>query len=237
MAKHVALNFENHSSLRVITDRSSEFGDNRMLAPVFPHEFRQVQANFPIVFVNEPQSERYRPVALFGLEANENLFLSNSTWEATYLPLSVRMPPFSIGRGVGNRLTVNIDKEHPRVNETRGEELFYSDGEHTPFLTQVSELLMEVHRAAEILPSFCAFLDEMQLIEPFTLEIKLSDGSEGKLEGYYTVDEQKLQKLRGADLEKLNDANYLMPTFMIVASLAQLSGLIKRREALLQDLF
>ena len=235
MAQHVALNFENHSSVRIITERAAAYADDRMLAPVFPHEFRRVQAHYPIVFAVEPPSNRYRPVALFGLERNENLFLTNNSWADEYLPLAVRMPPFSIGRRADESLSVNIDVEHPRVNEVRGEELFYSNGDQTPFLAQVSEMLLEIHQAAQSLPAFTAILDEMNLIEPFTLEVTLDDGSEGKLVGYHTINEKKLQELGGVALEKLHVSNYLLPTFMIVASLAQLGDLIKRKNALLEN--
>ena len=235
MAQHVALNFETHSTKRVITDRGTEFGDNVMFTPVFPHEFRQVQASYPIVFIREIQSERYRPVALFGLQKDENLYLNGKEWDAAYIPLAVRMPPFTIGRGSNKELSVSIDLQHPRVNEELGEELFYGNGEHTPFLTQVSELLLEIHQAEQALPLFCALLDEMQLIEPFTLEITLNDGTSGKLAGYHTIAEEKLRELEGTDLERLHSSGYLMPSFMIIASLAQLTGLIERRNATLLE--
>ncbi len=234
MTQNVALNFETHSAKRIITDHGREFGDNVMFAPVFPHEFRQVQASYPIVFIREGKSEKFRPVALFGLEKDENLYLKGSFWDANYIPLAVRMPPFTIGRGPNKELSVNVDLQHPRVSERLGEELFYSNGEHTPFLTQVTELLLEIHHSEQALPLYCALLDEMQLIEPFTLEITLIDGTSGKLAGYHTIAEEKLRELEGNDLERLQGSGYLMPTFMIVASLAQLGGLIERRNASLE---
>lgn len=232
MAHHVALNFETHLHKRVITERSSEYGDNVMFAPVFPHEFRQVQANYPIVFIRESKSERYRPVALFGLQKDENLFLRENKWDAIYLPLAIRMSPFTIGRGPNKDLSVSIDIQHPRVNEEVGEELFYSNGEHTPFLVQVSEMLAEIHHAEQALPLYCAVLDELDLIEPFSLEITLIDGTSGKLGGYHTIAEDKLRELNHVNLERLHSTDYLMPTFMIVASTAQFGRLIERRNAM-----
>lgn len=148
MPKYVQLNNIEHKNFRIKTERSAALGDNVMAAPVFPHEFRETQAYYPIVFTKE-QSGRFRPVAIFGLEQGENLFLHEGGWDSRYLPLAKRMEPFVIGLNTDSlgeqMMEVHIDPEHPRVSHEEGEALFLEEGGYTEFLSGVSETLAEVH--------------------------------------------------------------------------------------------
>jgi hypothetical protein len=235
MTRHVQLNTTDHGKLRVRMERSADLGDGAMFAPVFPGEFRRAQAHYPIVFIKDAGTGGFRPVALFGLEEGSNLFLDDGRWDAPYLPRAVRMQPFLIGRVASangeQRLEVHIDLDHPRVSESLGEPIFLDHGGHAPVLQEATRLLSEVHEGEQLLPGFCASLQELDLIEPFTLDITLDDGTQGRLAGYYTIAEETLHGLDGAALERLQTAGFLNPVFMMIASMAQLTGLIERRNA------
>lgn len=232
MPTHVQLNNIHHKDLRIKTDRRPELGDGVMAAPVFPHEFREVQAYYPIVFTKE-RSGKFRPVALFGLEEGSNLFLTDHGWDARYIPITRRMEPFVIGRttdSLGQQsMEVHIDQDHPRVNKTEGEVLFLEQGGHTDYLRGVSELLGEVHEAEQALPGFLAMLSDLDLLEPFTLDVQLDNGETGRLAGFYTIAEEKLYNLGAEHLEGLQRAGFLQPLFMAVASLSQFVTLIDRK--------
>lgn len=232
MSKYVPLNFHEHSTLRVNTEHGVEFGENIMFAPVFPHEFRRVQADAPIVFIQEAQSTRIRPVALFGLEKGENLFLKGSKWDTQYIPISVRMSPFIIGRKGNSDLSVHIDLESNRVNYKFGEKLFDETGEQTEFLTHIVSLLYEIHESEERLPAFCAILKELNLIQPLTFQAVLDDGTEGELNGFSTIVEERLDELDGGSLYRLSGSGALMPIFMILASTVNFVELVKRKKDL-----
>lgn len=231
MTRHVPLDPIEHASLRLIADRSAELGDDVMLAPVFPHEFRQAQAWYPIVFSRESGTGRLRPYALFGLEKDSNLFLSGRGWDAAYIPAAHRMKPFLIGRG-SDGLKVHLDLDHPRLSETIGEQLFLPDGTEAPALTEAAALLSEVHEAEEALAGFSAMMDELGLVEPFTLDVTLDSGEQGRLAGFQTISEETLYSLSGETLARLQAAGFLQPIFMAVASLSQFVRLIQRRNAL-----
>ena len=232
MTKYVPLNYRDHSSVRVITDFGVEFGNDTMFAPIFPHEFRRVQADVPIVFAKETHSSRYRPVALFGLEQGENLYLKDGRWDTQYVPISVRMNPFIIGRKGNNDLSVHIDIESSRVNYKFGEKLFDETGEQTGFLSHIVNLLYEIHESEQQLPTFCALLEELSLIEPLTFQAELDDGTEGKLTGFSTIVEERLEELDESSLYRLSTSGALMPIFMILASTSNFVDLVKRKKDL-----
>lgn len=225
--RHAAISPSAHAGLRLRRTHGAAWGDNVMLAPLFPHEFRQAQAFYPIVFSPEAGSGRARPYALFGLERDSNLFLSASGWDAAFIPAAHRMQPFLIGRGPGG-LQIHADLDHPRFSETEGEPLFGEDGAQTGVLDEIAGLLGEVHEAEQQLPAFCAMLAELRLLEPFTLEVTLDSGRSGRLEGFLTLAEERLLELDGPTLGRLQAAGFLSPVFMALASQSQFLALIGR---------
>lgn len=228
MSQHVALNNVEHADLRVRTERTAELGDAVMSAPIFPHEFRNAQAHYPIVFAKDPATGGFRPVALFSLEEGSNLFLKGGGWDAPYIPLAMRMPPFLIGRGQSD-LSVHIDLDHPRVNKSEGEALFLGQGEQSDFLKETAAMLGEIHEAEQALPQFTGLLDELGLIEPFTLDVTLKDGSEGRLAGLFVIAEEALGALNDEQVLRLHNAQALPLIYMVIASLSQFGPLIERR--------
>jgi hypothetical protein len=238
MARHEQLNNIEHGDLRVRAERTAELGDALMACPAFPHEFRRLQPHYPIVFIKDAANGGYRPLALFGLEDGENLFLVEDRWDAAYVPLAMRMKPFLIGFGAdgagGRQLEVHVDLEHPRISRTQGERLFLDHGGHAPFLKDASSVLSEVHEGEQSIAGFSALLDELRLVEPFTLDVTLDDGARGRLAGYYIIAEETLYGLDAQALARLQSAGALLPIFMAVASLSQLSALVERRNARLR---
>ncbi|MGB6231576.1 MAG: SapC family protein [Litorimonas sp.] len=231
MSQHVQLSPERHRGLRVRRERSAALGDGAMYAPVFPQEMRQVQAHYPIVFARDPQMDGFRPVALFGLEKNSNLFLDGTGWDAPYVPVAARIAPFLIGRAPDGP-KVHIDLAHPRVSETEGDALFGADGKPTDLLNEASGLLGLINDAEGALPRISALLTELGLLEPFTLNVTLASGRKGRLEGFHTLNEDRLQGLNGEELGRLQSAQVLMPLFMAVASVGRFEDLIRRQNVL-----
>ena len=232
MADFALLNNVDHLHLRIITERAARYGDNLMQAPVFTFEFRNVQACYPILF--QQSGGGFQPVALFGFQEGENLFLDDQGWHAGYIPAMVRRQPFLIGfqdrkDGVGPARTrvLSLDMAHPRVNKEAGEALFEPLGGRTPFLEQTADLLEAIYAGIEHNKAFIRALQAHDLIETVTLEIALKDGSRNQLIGYHCLDEEKVQGLSGAALNEFNQNGYLMPMFMALASLGNIQRLVE----------
>ena len=230
------LNNVDHKNLRVITDRSAEFGDNQWFAPTFAHEFRNLQSHYPIVFTKNPDTGQFQAVALLGFEVDENLFLTEDGWDAMYIPLSIVRQPFLIGFQQNNEdgvtsvepvISVNMDS--PRISETQGEPVFLEHGGNSEYLEQVNSLLKLVHEGHERNQDFVDMLLGMDLLESFVLDVELNDGSEHRMSGFYTINETSLRCLTGDDLVILNNNGYLEAVFMAIASLSNISVLVERK--------
>lgn len=230
MTRHVLLNNIDHKDLRVVTRRAAEYGDDVNLALTFPAEFRNLQAHYPIVF-RKAADGQFQPVALLGFGEKQNLFLGPGGWDATYVPLTIERQPFLIGVSA-RELVVHLDLDSPRVSRTEGEPLFREHGGTTEFLERMNSTLLAIHQGLESTPAFIAALLEHNLLESFVLDVELPDGSQNRLGGFYTVDEDRLSALDGAALERLHKAGHLQAIFMAIASLSNFRALIERQSRL-----
>lgn len=239
MTNFVLLDPEQHKNLKVITDRSADLGDKIKFAMTFPFEFRNIQSCYPIFFQKDADTGTFFPLALFGFETDENLFLSDEGWNATYVPIMVRRQPFLIGFQAdaenpdAKNAVVSIDLDNPRVNEAAGEALFQEHGGVTEFLKQATQNLELIHQAHEHSRRFVEALIENDLLESFTLDIVLNDGSNNQLLGFYTINEDSVQQLSTSVLGSLNEQGFLQPIFMVLASHSRIRTLIDLKNALL----
>jgi len=239
LSNFALLNNIDHKDVRVITERSAAYGDNVMFAMTFPFEFRSVQAHYPILFHRDSRGELY-PVALFGFEDGDNLFLDESGWNARYVPAMVRRQPFLIGFGAetgqaGERSRMlSLDMDSPRVSKDRGQPLFEPLGGRTQFLEEMGALLETLYRGTEHSKEFVQALQEQGLIESVTFDITLADGSRNQLLGFFAINEEKLQGLSGETLGELSRKGFLMPLFMILASTVNVGTLVELKNARLK---
>lgn len=235
MARHVLLNNVEHKSLRVITTRAARYGDDVMYAVTFPAEFRDIQSSYPIVFQKRGDTGEFQPIALLGFEPRENLFLTESGWDATYVPMTIERLPFLIGfqspaePGAEPQLMIHADLDSPRISATAGEPLFRDYGGTTEYLDRISSMLRSVHDGLATTPAFIAALLASDLLESFALDVTLKDGSEHRLAGFYAVNEERLQALDGSAIAALHAQGFLQPIYMTLASVTKFSDLIKRR--------
>nr|WP_297525529.1 SapC family protein [uncultured Roseateles sp.] len=252
----VLLNSRDHAAMRVVTRRGTAYGDGAILAPLFPAEFRNAQAHYPIVFRDDGAGGLY-PVALFGLVEGRNLFLahagSETVWDAHYLPWSVERQPFMIGRTAapaasgapgalggsagpagsaddGDALQLHVDLAHPRVRLAEDDDaaLFDEHGRPTELVERTASLLRAIHEGMLALPAFMDALLTHRLLESFVLDIEAEDGGVARIAGFQAIHEERLAALDAEALGALHRAGFLEPIYMAVASMAQLRGLIER---------
>lgn len=238
MTSHAILDSNAHRELRVRTEMGADLGDGVMATLTVPSEFRRVQGHFPILFRREAGQEQFFAVALLGFQSGENLFLDGARWDAGYRPLSLAIQPFLVGRSADSDATaqVHVDLAHPRLAESgEGVRLFDADGLPTPFLEDIADKLGDLDEGYRQSAAFFAALAEHDLLEPFTLEVTLDDGSLNSLVGFHIIDEARLRALDAAALGALHAAGHLMPIFMAVASLAQVKTLVERKNRGLRD--
>lgn len=234
MTLHQILNPEDHRTLRVHVGAGAEFGDAVMAGIVVPPEFRRLACDYPILFRFDGERRSFTPVALFGFEPGENLYLVDGRWDATTRPLAMGVQPFLIGRLPGaaddGAAQVHIDMGHPRI-ATNGEgvRVFDDDGAPTPLLDRMADMLGALDAGYRATATFCAALDRYDLLEPFSMDVTLEDGSSRRLVGYHLINEEKLRTLDAGALGELHRDGHLEPAYMALAALGNLGKLVRRK--------
>ncbi|MCH1491099.1 MAG: SapC family protein [Luminiphilus sp.] len=234
MSDFQILNNIDHKDLRITDTAGAPLGDAIHNCPAYTFEFRDLQGDFPILLQNTDQ-DGLIPVALMGFEAGENLFLDGDGWQALSRPAFLRKGPFLIGQhqtedGEEVRL-LSVDMSHPRVSEDQtGEAVFQPLGGRTEYLERVADLLEQIHEGADHTRRFTTALNDLDLVESVTMDITLRDGSKNQLMGFFALNEDRVRDLSGEALAELSARGFLMPLFMMLASLSNMGRLIQRKE-------
>lgn len=232
------LNNLEHAQLKI--KQSPCDADRIMFVPVYTSEMRALQSNFPLMFYKSPDNGALVPVALFGFEQGENLFIDGDRWTSQYIPMLIQRGPLMIATdgqtysGEPSRV-IAIDIDHPNVSETEGEPLFLEFGGNTAYLDRLALMLEGIHQGHTLTPAFVEALNQHELITAITLKITLNNGQDHTLEGFYAVDDEKLQTLNEEAIADLHRQGHLTPAFMMVASQSQLKRLIELKNAKLTD--
>jgi hypothetical protein len=227
------LNNVAHHDLRVIARYGAEFGDNVGTVLTFPTEYGDVQREYPIFFRKDAQTGEFQSVALLGFQQDENLFLEDGSWQAAYIPGIVARGPFLIGfqnQDVAGELrrepVIHVDLDNPRVSRTEGEPVFLPQGGNSRYLERIGNILQGIHAGLALSKAMFDAFTALDLIEPVNVEIKFNAEEQFNLRGLYTISEEKLRKLDGDSLFKLNNAGFLQGAFLVIASLNNVKKLI-----------
>ncbi|MCC2616595.1 SapC family protein [Aestuariibacter halophilus] len=235
MSNHALLNNIDHQALKIDTRHGKQlpeaYGDAVMSCMVYPAEFRNVQAHYPIFF-QAREDGQMASVCLFGFEHGENLFLTDDGWEASYKPLMIQRQPFLIGpqQGESEQLAIYVDMDSPRVNDTQGEAVFLPHGGNSDFINHIASVLQAIHQGEHHNKAFCAALEEKGLLESFFLDISDATGATHRLSGFLTINEEKLAELDDETVLAFHKQGYWQAIHMIMASHSALNDLIKRKQ-------
>lgn len=233
MMQHAMLNNSDHQNLRVITDYSAALGDNIMCTLALPSEFRDLQVDYPIFFHKNLETGDFLPMVMFGLEQGENLFLGEQGWNAQVIPLMMRRGPFLIGfqqvndNGIIRKNPViSLDMESPRLSTTEGEPIFLAQGGNTVYTEAMVSVLQAIDHGQESIKELVAALKAQSLLEPFSLDVTLTNGKQLRQSGFYTINEEKLASLNPDVLVDFSRRGILLAIFMVLASLSNIQRLI-----------
>lgn len=235
MATVVTLDNVEHHDLKVLADRGSVFGDNINQALVFPNEFRDLQREYPILF-RKDKDGAFQSVVLLGFDRDENLFLKGKVWDARYMPAVQARGPFMIGvhrsedgEQAEPDVKVHIDLDNPAVNKESGYALFLPHGGQSPYLNHIINVLRTLHDGLGISKTFFSLLDEFDLIEPLTLEVKIDDTRQYTVPQVYSISEEKFRNLSPEGLARLHQTGVLSYCYWVLSSLDNIRPLVDRK--------
>jgi hypothetical protein len=237
--KPEALDRAVHRQLRVklpVTDWTVASRLNSMFVAAV--EFGDVCRDFPIVFVRagtDPEGKtQIASVAVFGLGKEENLYLDGTTWRGAYMPAMLRLYPFALGRIDDQTFAIVLDTAWPGVSTTEGDPLFDAAGEPSELTKLVQQQLEQTEYEVERTRLVGQRLQELGLLREMRFDATLPDGGKLSVDGFLTVDEDKLKALPDAALIDLQRTGLLGLVHAHLISLGHMRRLAEWRLQSLQ---
>ena len=225
----VALNSKRHAALRVRPQASFEFVRGVHMAALMQAELVRAASIYPIVFVEDPAIDSFRPMALLGLREGENVYVdTDGSWLASYEPAVIRAYPFALARAAGEgeaeRFAVCIDAASELVSLTEGARLFDAQGTPTEALEQARQWLQQIRDMQLRTDEFCRALAARNLFTPFAVRARRGDETL-EVDGCYVINEERLDGLPDAKLFELRREGWLSSIYAHLVSLQQFERL------------
>ena len=235
MSKATVLNNVDHKNLKVDTRTESNLNVNRSL--IYATEISELHKEFPLVFYKATDG-KIQLHAILGFEKDENLFVGENGWTTRFVPALLARGPFSLGykkpedeNSEKQDPVICIDMEDPRVNTDRGEDVFLQFGGEAPYLNYVKKALQAIDSGMYFDKTLFTLVESMDLLEPVSINIKLSNVEEVNFNDYYTVNQEKLTKLDGASLAELSQYGVLSLLYFVLSSVGNFQTLMELKNA------
>jgi len=196
-------------------------------------EFGDAVKDYPVVFVNAGTDESGKPavapIAVFGLQAGQNLCLDDSgeVWRVRYVPAALRLYPFGLARVQPDQMVMCFDESWSGFSQTQGRELFTADGKPTEFTLEVQKQLEAFETEIERTRLVCELLRDKGLLRDMRFDATLPDGQTLTVDGFLTIDSDKLNALPDADVLALHKNGVMGLIHAHQLSLGNMSKLVE----------
>ena len=227
MSSISALNFEQHSELKINSDSPYAEFYNKNAIPVIAYEYVNCTINFPIFFTKRIDNGEFDSIALVGFSENENLIFNEKDILSTYIPMEMRRGPFYIAKSDDGHDLIAVDTANIKLSKETGEPLFYEDGTPTKLLNDINAFLSSMSQHRRVHDAFIELVTELDLFSEVDLNIKSEVMGDSKLNGLYKVDEQKLAKLADENVIKLHKFGAFPAIYAHLNSLKTIDKLLK----------
>ncbi|MCK7598717.1 SapC family protein [Microbulbifer sp. CAU 1566] len=223
--KPVALNRENHRSLKFSPSDKFRFSREINSVPLTGIEFFEASRDLPIFF-SRSESGQYFPLALLSLRNNQHAQVDeDGVWQGNYVPAFIRRYPFAMT----DNQTVCFDETSDQFSEEDGQPLFDEQGENSETLNNVLQFLTNFDKSYKATREFCAALAEQELFKPFDIQVMAGDGKPVRLEGLHVVDEAKLLQVESEQVQAWFKSGQLAWVYAHLHSLGALRQLSRQQ--------
>lgn len=196
MPRYVPISRTSHAGKTWMRAQSYGFASRMPVAPIVGLELATTAVNMPLGFVR--QSENFHLSALLSFRADNNLFVgSDGRWIGSYTPAIFRSYPFRLLRPEGSeQMMVCVDEESDLIrDDDSGEAFFQEDGKPSEQITQIADFLQQLETSRLATDMAVKALAQAELIIPWEIRIKGGEGGELPVNGFFRVDETRLNAL------------------------------------------
>ena len=219
-----------HRNLQVNVSNYNTSENNKNTAHVSVGELSALIHEYPVFIAKDPESGQWQLLALFGLVRGENLFLDDTKWRATYLPMDVQRRPFRLLLPEGEMLQnghVAIDINSEQICSHGGQGIFDEQGRETEFLQKIKQMFSTIMGATKQTQDILKVAEKNGLIKPFDMKIDVDNKEPILLNGLYSFDRTAVTELKGEALQECHDSGVLQICHLIISSTFHMNKLIR----------
>jgi hypothetical protein len=168
-------------------------------APIGFNEFYEACRDYPILFAKDPENNWFA-TTLLGVN-NKNLYIDDDgNWKAgAYIPAFVRRYPFVLVKLDENSDELTLAFDHncsEDLNESNKANAFFNEDNTPSELSQKAmNFLLELNGAAKATSDLIKDLEGWGLLEEKSASIVDKNGNTHNINGFFTVNEEKLDHL------------------------------------------
>lgn len=231
----VPVNKSRHLGKKVRLSNDFRFASKFHMAYVTVHEFARAAALYPLVFLEDKENDHFRPIALMGLDAGENLFVdSEGRWAGAYIPAIIRRYPFALTKAPdADRFIVCVDEASDLLSDTEGAPLFDEQGNATQVIENVKRYLGELQQMDTMTHEFSQFLIHNNLLTPLNMRVNAANQARN-ITGCYVINEERLNGFSDAKFVEIRQKGYLPAIYAHLISLSQIERLVDLKKAVVQ---
>lgn len=222
----VPINKERHANKKVRITSDFRFASQFHVAYVTVHEFVRAASIYPVLFLEDKENDTFRPVALMGLAAGENLFIdADGKWSASYIPAIIRRYPFALSKSKdADSYIVCLDEASDLLSDTEGAPLFDAQGNPTDVIENVKRYLGELQQMDQMTQDFSKFLVQNNLLTPLSMRVNAGEQVRN-ITGCYVINEERLNNFSETKFQEVRQKGYLPAVFAHLMSLSQIERL------------
>jgi hypothetical protein len=227
----VPVNKERHATKRVRMSNDFRFAAKFHLAYLTLAEFVRAASTYPVVFLEDKEQDSFRPVALLGLDAGENLFVDDEgKWSASYIPAIIRRYPFALSKsGEEGQYVVCVDEASDLLSDSEGSPMFDEGGNPTQVIENVKRYLGELQQMDQMTQEFAHFLQQNNLLTPLNMRVNAADQVKN-ITGCYVINEERLNNFSDEKFAEFRAKRYLPAVYAQLLSLAQIERLVSLKK-------
>lgn len=213
-------NADRHRDVRIMPGPDMAWSRRLNHAQIGLSETGVAASDYPLLFMKDSESGRFRLVALFGLRPDANFFVVGAQWQATYLPLNAIGAPFHLA---GPEKALCINEASDLVSTDTGIALFSEDGQETAELSRTQSMFDYLRSDLDAADVFVAAVVALGLIRPLAITLEFGEGESEQIEGLYSISPPRLEALDDAAILELYRRGFLDKIHIIINSLGQLN--------------
>ncbi|PHR91516.1 MAG: peptidase [Robiginitomaculum sp.] len=198
------------------------FMQNSHFMPITAPEFGSACNSFPIIFAGEEKT----PLAVMGIRANENLFVTDGQYDPLYyMPSFARRYPFVLaGDKENDRFVVCVDEKAECVTDKNPDRAFFDGDEASKFTTDAFEFLKQFEQDRRATDVMINRFKELDLFEQKEMNFQgnNADGSlaeKQKIADYFAITDERLRALDTKTTKELMDNGFLVVAYAHMLSL------------------